>query len=74
LVTKDNELFVFSLVEVYEKCQKGDKLVVDFGLKQKLGYVKEILRAWYRTGRFPGDIDAKEGEPSAVVILGEGPA
>ncbi|KAF8245888.1 Pkinase-domain-containing protein [Wilcoxina mikolae CBS 423.85] len=74
LVTKDNELFVFSLEEAYEKCRNEDGLVTEFGLKQKLGYVKEILRAWYRTGRFPRDIDSKDGEANAVVILGEGPA
>lgn len=73
LVTQGNELHVLSLEEAYEKCRGGDKLASEFGLKQKLGYVKEILRTWHRTGRFPGDIDAKEGGESAVVLLGEGP-
>jgi hypothetical protein len=58
-----------SLEEAFELCRNGDELATEYGLKQKIGYVKEILRAWYRNGRFPSDIDQKEGEPA--VILGE---
>lgn len=71
LVTSNNELHVLSLEEAYERCTDGnDTLATEFALKQKMGYVKEILRAWYKTGRFPGDI---EGDGAAAVILGEGP-
>lgn len=72
LITMDNEFHVLSLEEAYEKCRNEDPMATKFGLKQKLGYIKEILRTWYRTGRFPGDIDAKDGDNS-VVLLGEGP-
>jgi len=71
IVTKDNELHVFSLEDVLEICRRGDPLATEFGLKQKILYIKEILRSWHRTGRFPGEIDADDDEP--VVILGEGP-
>jgi hypothetical protein len=60
-----------SLEGAFEACKRGDKLVIEFGLKQKMMYVKEILRAWCKTGRFPGHIDSENGEP--IVILGEGP-
>ncbi|CCX31387.1 Similar to Serine/threonine-protein kinase plo1; acc. no. P50528 [Pyronema omphalodes CBS 100304] len=80
LITKDNILHVYSLEEAYEKCRKEESFFVDFGLKHKIVYVKEILRGWVKSGRFPVGGDSKDGQQGdraqgngGVLILGEGP-
>jgi hypothetical protein len=64
---------VLSLEEAYELCRDSETFVTEFGLKQRMSYIKEVLRIWHNTGRFPTDFDAKQGETKTYVALGEGP-
>ncbi|KAL7273297.1 Cell cycle serine/threonine-protein kinase cdc5/MSD2 [Rhizina undulata] len=70
IITKDHQLLVLSLEEAHAELLKNNKVLVNFGLKEKIGYVKEMTKAWLKNGKFPRGMDVREGTDD-IVVLGE---
>jgi hypothetical protein len=70
MVTRSHGLLTMSLEEVYrELFVTKSSALINFGVREKLGYFNEILKMWAADGKFPRNYDVKD--ESEVVVLGE---
>jgi POLO box duplicated region len=70
IITKSHELIVMSLEEAHREIFTAkNKLLLEFGLREKMGYLNEILKLWLANGRFPRNYDVKDD--TGITVLGE---
>jgi hypothetical protein len=77
-IIKSDGLTVLSLEEAHKICfpQRGLATEDSLALRKKIGYIRDILREWWRKRRFPGDIEFEQRTVGdrPIMVLGEAPA
>lgn len=70
MVTRSHELLTMSLEEAHrELFVAKNSTLISFGIREKLGYINDILKLWVANGKFPRNYDVKD--ETEVVVLGE---
>lgn len=70
MITKHHQFIVMSLEEAHrEVFIVRNRVLLEFGLREKLEYLSEIFTSWTNTGKFPRNYDVIEGKP--LIVLGE---
>jgi len=70
MITKAHELIVMSLEDTHQEVFiSKNRALLDFGIREKLNYLADILKLWAAEGKFPRNYDVKE--ETGITVLGE---
>ena len=70
MITKVHELIVMSLEDAHQEVFiSKNRALLDFGIREKLNYLADILKLWAAEGKFPRNYDVKE--ETGITVLGE---
>ncbi|PUU73264.1 hypothetical protein B9Z19DRAFT_1035320 [Tuber borchii] len=70
MITKAHELIVMSLEDTHQEVfTSKNRGLLDFGVREKLNYLVDILKLWAAEGKFPRNYDVKE--ETGITVLGE---
>ncbi|RPA90121.1 Pkinase-domain-containing protein [Choiromyces venosus 120613-1] len=70
VITKSHELTVMSLEDIHQEVFiSKNRALLDFGIREKLNYLTDILKLWAVEGKFPRSYDVKD--ETGITVLGE---